>query len=50
MTGYSGSKSDRDKDNVITTGSIIFDHCTGWFNLTGICVKEYGARTLCVLP
>ena len=37
-----------DKDNVITTDSIILDRCTGWFNLTKICVKRHGAKTLCV--
>ena len=37
-----------DKDNVITTDSIILDRCTGWFNLTKICVKKHGAKTLCV--
>ena len=37
-----------DKDNVITTDSIILDHCNGWFNLMRICVEKYGAKTLCV--
>ena len=37
-----------DKDNVITTDSIILDRCTGWFNLTKICVKKHGAKTVCV--
>ncbi len=37
-----------DKDNVITTDSIILDHCTGWFNLMRICVQKHGAKTLCV--
>ena len=37
-----------DKDNVITTDSIILDHCTGWFNLIKVCVQKHGAKTLCV--
>ncbi len=37
-----------DKDNVITTDSIILDHCIGWFNLMKICVQKHGAKTLCV--
>ncbi|MBO4423527.1 MAG: DUF434 domain-containing protein [Clostridia bacterium] len=37
-----------DKDNVITTDSIILDHCTGWFNLMKVCVQKHGAKTLCV--
>ena len=36
------------KDNVITTDSIILDHCIGWFNLMKICVQKHGAKTLCV--
>ena len=37
-----------DKDNVVTTDSIILDHCIGWFDLMKICVQKYGAKTLCV--
>lgn len=37
-----------DKDNVITTDSIILDHCIGWFNLIKKCADTFGARTLCV--
>ena len=37
-----------DKDNVVTTDSIILDHCIGWFNLMKICVQKHGAKTLCV--
>ncbi len=37
-----------DKDNVITTDSIILDHCIGWFNLMKICVQKHGAKALCV--
>ena len=37
-----------DKDNVITTDSIILDRCIGWFNLMKICVQKHGAKTLCV--
>lgn len=36
------------KDNVITTDSVILDHCIGWFNLIKICVQKHGAKTLCV--
>ena len=35
-----------DKDNVITTDSIILDHCIGWFNLMKLCVQKHGAKTL----
>ncbi len=35
-----------DKDNVVTTDSIILDHCLGWFNLIKICVQKHGAETL----
>ncbi len=37
-----------DKDNVISTDSIILDHCIGWFNLMENCVQKHGAKTLCV--
>ncbi len=37
-----------DKDNVITTDSIVLDHCIGWFNLMKICVQKHGAKALCV--
>ena len=37
-----------DKDNVITTDSIVLDRCVGWFNLMKICVQKHGAKTLCV--
>ena len=37
-----------DKDNVITTDSIILDHCSGWFNLMRLCAEKQGAKTLCV--
>ena len=36
------------KDNVITTDSIILDRCIGWFNLIKICVQKHGAMTLSV--
>ena len=36
------------KDYVITTDSIILDHCIGWFNLIKKCVQKHGARTLLV--
>ena len=37
-----------DRDNVITTDSIILDKCRGWFNLIKLCVKKNGTKTLCV--
>ena len=37
-----------DKDNVITTDSIILDRCISWFNLMKICAEKHGAKTLCV--
>ncbi len=37
-----------DKDNVITTDSIILDHCVAWFNLMKTCVQKHGAKTICV--
>ena len=37
-----------DKDNVITTDSIILDRCRGWFNLVKVCAEKHGAETLCV--
>ena len=37
-----------DKNNVITTDSIILDHCICWFNLIKICVQKHGVKTLCV--
>ena len=37
-----------DKDNVITTDSIILDRCRGWFNLMKNCAEKHGAETLCV--
>ena len=37
-----------DKNNVITTDSIILDHCICWFNLIKICVQKHCAKTFCV--
>ena len=37
-----------DKNNVITTDSIILDHCICWFNLIKICVQKHSAKTFCV--
>ncbi len=34
------------KENVITSDSIILDHCVCWFNLMKICVQKHGAKTL----
>lgn len=34
------------KANVITSDSIILDHCISWVNLTKNCVGKYGAKTI----
>ena len=34
------------KENVITSDSVILDHCTSWVNLMAICLKRNGARAL----
>lgn len=33
------------KENVITSDSIILDHCINWFNLMKPCAEKYGAKT-----
>ena len=33
------------KENVITSDSIILDHCISWFNLMKPCAEKYGAKT-----
>lgn len=35
-----------EKENVITSDSIILDHCRSWFNLMDNCVKKQGVRPL----
>lgn len=35
-----------EKENVITADAIILDHCTSWFNLMAVCIKERGAQML----
>ena len=37
-----------EKENVITSDSIILDHCKSWFNLSGLCVGKMGAQTVSV--
>ncbi len=37
-----------EKNNVITSDSIILDHCRSWVNLMKNCVEKYNAKTLCV--
>ena len=37
-----------DKENVITSDSIILDHCKSWVNLLKNCVETHNAKTLCV--
>ena len=39
-------KSLWEKENIITSDSIILDHCKSWFNLMGNCVKKQGVRPL----
>jgi hypothetical protein len=33
------------KENVITSDSIILDHCISWFNLMKPCAEKHGAKT-----
>jgi hypothetical protein len=35
-----------EKENVITSDSIILDHCKSWVNLMARCVKKNGAQPL----
>ena len=35
-----------EKENVITSDSIILDHCKSWVNLMKSCVDEQGATTI----
>ena len=35
-----------DKENVITSDSIILDHCRSWVNLGAECIKEKGAHVI----
>ncbi len=35
-----------DKENVITSDSIILDHCRSWINLTAICMERLGLEGL----
>ena len=32
------------RENVITTDSVIMDHCVGWVNLAAECMKEKGKQ------
>ena len=36
------------KEGVITSDSIILDHCTSWFNLTSECLRRKGKQAICV--
>ena len=36
------------KEGVITSDSIILDHCTSWFNLTSECLRRKGKQSICV--
>ena len=37
-----------EKENVITSDSVILDHCRSWINLTPQCLKKHGGQALCV--
>ncbi len=37
-----------DKENVITSDSIILDHCRSWINLTAACMERSGRKGICV--
>ena len=37
-----------EKENVITSDSIILDHCRSWINMTAGCLKRYGRQALYV--
>ena len=34
------------RENVITSDSVILDHCASWVNLAAECMKETGAQSL----
>ena len=36
------------KEGVITSDSIILDHCISWFNLTSECLRRKGKQAICV--
>jgi hypothetical protein len=35
-----------EKENVVTSDSIILDHCKSWVNLMKRCVEKHGAKTI----
>ncbi len=37
-----------ERENVITTDSVILDHCVSWLNLTAKCMERTGRQGLCV--
>ena len=37
-----------EKENVITSDSVILDHCRNWINLTVSCLKKLDRQALCV--
>ena len=37
-----------EKENVITSDSVILDHCRSWVNLTKLCLKKRGIQALSV--
>ena len=36
------------RENVITSDSVILDHCVSWVNLAAECMKENGKQGICV--
>ena len=36
------------KEGVITSDSIILDHCSSWINLTSECLKRKNKQAICV--
>lgn len=37
-----------DKENVISSDSVILDHCRSWLNLMARCLEQHGGTALCV--
>ncbi len=35
-----------EKGNVITTDSVILDHCMSWVNLMALCLRKHGGKVL----
>ena len=35
-----------DKENVVTSDSVILDNCRSWMNITPRCLEKHGGRTI----